>query len=351
MLEQTVELPRAVAAEIRCGRRPHARPGRADRRRRRRAPFGSTIAQPLATTASDPAQLLNVLYGNCSLQPDVVLADVDLPAAAFDWLPGPRPASRGCARSPASRAGRCWRPRSSRWGSRPAQLAALCAHVRSGRSRHRQGRPRPRRPSVLPLRGAGRGLSPRGGRRGPRHRPARAVRAQPHRHAGPDRRQLAFAARGRAWARSMLSPDAGAACPRCAELASLGRRAADPGPPGVRRRAARARGGAVRQALPLVRRRRRHLPARRAADSATASRPAPRSAADAPRAASAGAARLSRARRRHQGRAGAGAALVLRTGLHPAHRQQSLRGGRCALRADPRAGRPAWRARHRGTGG
>lgn len=53
------------------------------------------ISQPLAATASDPAQLLNVLFGNSSLQPDVVLADIDLPAEAFDWLPGPRAGIEG----------------------------------------------------------------------------------------------------------------------------------------------------------------------------------------------------------------------------------------------------------------
>ncbi len=49
-----------------------------------------TIAHPLATAAADPAQLLNVLFGNSSLQPDLQLEDVELPDAAFGWLPGPR---------------------------------------------------------------------------------------------------------------------------------------------------------------------------------------------------------------------------------------------------------------------
>ena len=93
MLEQTVELPRRVMTDSRViervvGRVESIEPaGDGD--------FRVVISQPLAATASDPAQLLNVLFGNSSLQPDVVLADIDLPAEAFDWLPGPRAGIEG----------------------------------------------------------------------------------------------------------------------------------------------------------------------------------------------------------------------------------------------------------------
>jgi len=88
LLEQTVELPRSAlrespAAERMVGRVAAVREVSAGIHR-------VTLSQPLAATARDPAQLLNVLFGNASLQPDVVLADVELPEAAFDWLPGPR---------------------------------------------------------------------------------------------------------------------------------------------------------------------------------------------------------------------------------------------------------------------
>ncbi len=88
MLEQTAELPRAAlrdvqAAERILGRVEQIEPAGADE-------FRVVISHPLATAARDPAQLLNVLFGNSSLQPDVVLADVDLPEEAFNWLPGPR---------------------------------------------------------------------------------------------------------------------------------------------------------------------------------------------------------------------------------------------------------------------
>ena len=89
MLEQTVELPHATAA-----RDPWVAAHILGAVERIELVGGDlhrvTISQPLATAAGDPAQLLNVLFGNSSLQPDVVLDDVDLPTAAFDWLPGPR---------------------------------------------------------------------------------------------------------------------------------------------------------------------------------------------------------------------------------------------------------------------
>jgi S-methyl-5-thioribulose 1-phosphate isomerase len=124
LLEQTVELPRAAAARdpwvaahmIGCVE--EVRPAGPDLHR-------VTIAQPLATTAGDPAQLLNVLFGNSSLQPDVMLADVDLPEAAFDWLPGPRAGLAGL-RALAGVTGRPLLAAALKpMGLRPAQLAAL----------------------------------------------------------------------------------------------------------------------------------------------------------------------------------------------------------------------------------
>ena len=125
MTEQTVELPRStaardawVAAHI-LGTVERIEPAGEDR-------FRVTIAQPLATVAGDPAQLLNVLFGNCSLQPDVVLADVDLPEAAFAWLPGPRVGSGGI-RELAGVAGRPLLATALKpMGLGPDRLAALC---------------------------------------------------------------------------------------------------------------------------------------------------------------------------------------------------------------------------------
>jgi ribulose-bisphosphate carboxylase large chain len=93
LLEQTVELPRPALHD-----RPAAQQvvGRVeDVRAVSEGIHRVTLSQPLAATARDPAQLLNVLFGNSSLQPDVVLADVELPEPAFDWLPGPRAGVEG----------------------------------------------------------------------------------------------------------------------------------------------------------------------------------------------------------------------------------------------------------------
>jgi ribulose-bisphosphate carboxylase large chain len=87
MLEQAVELPRAAVHDARVIERIV---GRVEEIVPEGDQYRVTIAQPLATTAHDPAQLLNLLFGNSSLQPDLLLADVELPDAAFDWLPGPR---------------------------------------------------------------------------------------------------------------------------------------------------------------------------------------------------------------------------------------------------------------------
>jgi ribulose-bisphosphate carboxylase large chain len=93
LMEQTVELPRPA---LRHGAAAQSMVGRVeDVREVSEGIHRVTLAQPIAATACDPAQLLNVLFGNSSLQPDVVLADVVLPESAFDWLPGPRAGVQG----------------------------------------------------------------------------------------------------------------------------------------------------------------------------------------------------------------------------------------------------------------
>ena len=52
--------------------------------------FSLSIAQPLRTTALDPAQLLNVAFGNSSLQPDVTLELIEPPSELFGRMPGPQ---------------------------------------------------------------------------------------------------------------------------------------------------------------------------------------------------------------------------------------------------------------------
>jgi ribulose-bisphosphate carboxylase large chain len=88
LLEQTVELSRAAASDdwMRkniIGEVLSIEP-------REGGGFAVAIAQPLRTTAHDPAQFLNVAFGNSSLQPDVKLAGVEPPDEFFETFKGPR---------------------------------------------------------------------------------------------------------------------------------------------------------------------------------------------------------------------------------------------------------------------
>jgi ribulose-bisphosphate carboxylase large chain len=88
LLEQTVELPRNAVrdrwvVDHILGQVERIEPA-GDRT------YRVVIAQPLVTAAGDPAQLLNVLFGNSSLQPDVLLENVALPDEALSFLPGPQ---------------------------------------------------------------------------------------------------------------------------------------------------------------------------------------------------------------------------------------------------------------------
>lgn len=93
LLEQTVELPRPavrdpfVEKEI-LGRLDKITPDPA-------GGFLISISYPLKTTALDPAHFLTVLFGNSSLQEDVVLSDVELPQALLSMLGGPAFGIRG----------------------------------------------------------------------------------------------------------------------------------------------------------------------------------------------------------------------------------------------------------------
>jgi ribulose-bisphosphate carboxylase large chain len=91
LLEQTVELPRTAlrdpfVLENIVGRLVGVEPLEASRHR-------VVIDFPIIATADDPAQFLNVLFGNSSIQEHVFLAEIELPAA---WpgrkqaLPGPQ---------------------------------------------------------------------------------------------------------------------------------------------------------------------------------------------------------------------------------------------------------------------
>ncbi len=88
LLEQTVELPRSAVHDAFVEREILGRVE--ELATDPSGGFRVVIDFPAATTAFDPAQLLNVLFGNSSLQPDIDLVDVEFPAALLEIFPGPR---------------------------------------------------------------------------------------------------------------------------------------------------------------------------------------------------------------------------------------------------------------------
>lgn len=89
LLEQSVEVPRTVALRhpfVRThlmGTLEHIEPDP-------EGGFRVWMALPTATALADPAQFLNVLFGNVSLHPSLRLLDFDLPPALWTAFPGPR---------------------------------------------------------------------------------------------------------------------------------------------------------------------------------------------------------------------------------------------------------------------
>jgi ribulose-bisphosphate carboxylase large chain len=87
-VEQTVEVPRAVVRDAWFEKEVMGVVEVLER-----DPAGgwrATIGYPAETTALEPAQLLNVVFGNSSLHPDVRCLDVGIPRPVADALGGPR---------------------------------------------------------------------------------------------------------------------------------------------------------------------------------------------------------------------------------------------------------------------
>jgi len=83
--EQTVEIPAGVvAAELEA-----ESIGRVERIREADGRFDAEISYPLAAIGDDLPQLVNVLWGNVSLQRDVRLAAIDWPDEILARFPGP----------------------------------------------------------------------------------------------------------------------------------------------------------------------------------------------------------------------------------------------------------------------
>ncbi len=89
LLEQTIETPRSVAE-----RYPFVREHMMGRVRRIASDEAggllATLSLPFITAAVDPAQFLNVLFGNSSLHAGVTLEDFTPPGSVTDLLKGPR---------------------------------------------------------------------------------------------------------------------------------------------------------------------------------------------------------------------------------------------------------------------
>jgi ribulose-bisphosphate carboxylase large chain len=83
--EQTVEIPEGVVA----AEREAASIGRVEEIEPSGALFRVTISYPAAAIGADLPQLLNVLWGNVSLQRDARVVGVDWPAELLATLPGP----------------------------------------------------------------------------------------------------------------------------------------------------------------------------------------------------------------------------------------------------------------------
>ncbi len=133
LLEQTVELPRKalrdpfVLEQIlgRLAGTEEIAPGL----------HRVTIDFPIIATADDPAQFLNVLFGNSSLQTHVELADFELPA---DWpgrtraLPGPQFGAAGLRRSTGVHSRAITSTALKPIGLSTARLAELCGLFAQG---------------------------------------------------------------------------------------------------------------------------------------------------------------------------------------------------------------------------
>jgi ribulose-bisphosphate carboxylase large chain len=87
-LEQTVEVPRAVVRDPVVEREALGRVERLEEDPE--GGFRATLAYPVATTGLDPAQFLNVVFGNSSLHEDVRCLDVEPGPRLLAALGGPR---------------------------------------------------------------------------------------------------------------------------------------------------------------------------------------------------------------------------------------------------------------------
>ena len=87
-LEQSVEMPLAAVTDAQIRDEVVARVAEIEPVASGR--YRVELELAAATVGTDPAQLMNMLFGNCSLQEDVELVNVDLPQTVLQALGGPR---------------------------------------------------------------------------------------------------------------------------------------------------------------------------------------------------------------------------------------------------------------------
>jgi ribulose-bisphosphate carboxylase large chain len=86
-VEQSVEMPLAAIGDERVLKEVVAT---VESIEPRAGQFAVVLGIAPATTGNEVSQLMNMLFGNCSMQPEVMLADVRFPAGFERAFPGPR---------------------------------------------------------------------------------------------------------------------------------------------------------------------------------------------------------------------------------------------------------------------
>jgi len=89
-------------------------------------PHIAQVALSLESVADEPGQLMNMLFGNCSLQPDVALIDVDIPAPLAHSIGGPNQGIEGIRRLTGAHARPLTCTALKPIGLKPDALAELC---------------------------------------------------------------------------------------------------------------------------------------------------------------------------------------------------------------------------------
>ena len=123
-LEQSIEMPAEAVADRRILEQVAARVERIETADESSV---ATLSLSVDTVGEDAGQLLNMLFGNCSLQPDVELLDVDVPESLARRFGGPNHGIEGLRQM----TGAFGRPLTCTAlkpiGSSTAQLAGLCS--------------------------------------------------------------------------------------------------------------------------------------------------------------------------------------------------------------------------------